>query len=66
MVIIDNSILSFALQISNGVPISSFTGEVEDREMEFLGTYLESLYHHKDVRILNRKMFKLEEYLLKC
>ena len=33
IVIIDNSILSFALQIANGVPISSYTGEAEDKEM---------------------------------
>lgn len=42
MVIVDNSILSFAFDLDNGVPINSFVGnEPDDKELLFLYSFLE-------------------------
>jgi CTD small phosphatase-like protein 2 len=43
--IVDNSILSFSAQLDNGVPICSFTGNPNDRELAYLMTYLEEIFH---------------------
>lgn len=45
MVIVDNSILSFAYNMDNGVPISAFyTGMDKDEELLYMVGYLESCY----------------------
>lgn len=45
MIIVDNSILSFAFNLDNGVPINSFNGtEVEDKELLYLISFLEEAY----------------------
>ncbi len=42
MIIVDNSILSFAFDLDNGVPINSYMGtEEEDKELLFLYSFLE-------------------------
>jgi CTD small phosphatase-like protein 2 len=70
VLIVDNSILSFAFQLDNGVPICSFFSGGADRgqsdqELLYLLTYLEDAYYHQDARVANRKMFKLSDYLAK-
>jgi len=50
IVIVDNSIVSFAFQLSNGVPISSFTGQSGDEELLFMVTLLEEIYSYDDIR----------------
>jgi CTD small phosphatase-like protein 2 len=50
IVIVDNSIVSFAFQLSNGVPISSFTGQENDEELLFMVTLLEEIYCFEDIR----------------
>ena len=42
-IIVDNSILSFAYNLSNGVPIASFFGQSWDRELPQLHMLLEDL-----------------------
>ena len=54
MLIVDNSILSFGFQLDNGVPICSFYSGGPDRgssdqELLYLLTYLEEVYHQKDM-----------------
>lgn len=52
MIIVDNSIISFAFDLDNGVPINSFYGtEADDKELLFLYSYLEELNSVKDVKI---------------
>lgn len=52
MIIVDNSIISFAFDLDNGVPINSFYGtEPDDKELLFLYSYLEELNSSKDVKI---------------
>jgi Dullard-like phosphatase family protein len=42
MLIVDNSIMSFAFDLDNGVPINSYLGtEKDDKELLFLYSFLE-------------------------
>lgn len=55
--------VAFGYQLDNGVPISSYIEGTKDQELLFLRAYLEQLFPHSDFRALNRKMFKLRNYL---
>lgn len=62
MIIVDNSIVSFAFDLDNGVPINSFFGvEPDDRELLFLFSFLEEIHTAKDVREPIANSFKLSE-----
>ena len=41
MIIVDNSIISFAFNLNNGIPIKAFVGDGNDDELLFMVTYLE-------------------------
>ena len=60
MCIVDNSILSFAFDLDNGVPINSYIGnEDDDRELLFLFSFLEDAVSAPDIRVNIRESFKL-------
>ena len=59
--IIDNSIISFAFQLDNGVPIIPFYDDKEDKIMPKIRDYLISLKDLDDVRTINTKTFSLTE-----
>jgi CTD small phosphatase-like protein 2 len=60
MLIVDNSILSFAFDLDNGVPINSYIGnEEDDRELLFLFSFLEEAVTAPDIRVNIRESFKL-------
>lgn len=60
MCIVDNSILSFAFDLDNGVPINSYVGnEEDDRELLFLYSFLEEAFTDDDIRASIRNSFKL-------
>jgi len=62
MIIVDNSIVSFAFDLDNGVPINSYMGtEDDDRELLFLYSFLEEIATASDVREPIAKAFKLSE-----
>ena len=63
IVIIDNSVLSFAFHLDNGIPILPYYNAKQDVELLLCSVYLETLSKHDDVRELNRKYLKLNEYL---
>lgn len=63
-VIIDNSVLSFAFQLENGIPVLPFYDNKEDEEFKFLINYLNHLSKVDDIREENKNNFKLE-YLKK-
>ena len=50
LVIVDNSVYSFAYQIDNGIPIIPFCDDPNDEEMVHLVYYLECLAQIEDVR----------------
>lgn len=64
MVIVDNSIYSFTNQISNGVLITSFFSDSNDKELGNLENYLlNTLSKSNDVRVENEKFFKFSSML---
>ena len=56
LVIVDNSILSFAFQLESGIPITSFQGNDDDEELSYLADYLEMLYNENDLITANKKL----------
>jgi CTD small phosphatase-like protein 2 len=60
IVIVDNSILSFAYNMDNGVPISAFFFDtLKDEELLYMVGYLESIFSQADIRENIRATFKL-------
>ena len=59
VVIVDNSVYSFAFQIDNGIPIIPFYNDKADEEMLHLVYYLNCLANVEDVRDQNRQAFEL-------
>lgn len=43
LIIVDNQIASFAFQIDNGIPIRSWVGDDDDRELLHLANFLENI-----------------------
>ncbi len=50
LVIVDNTVASFYLNMENGVPIIDFEGNPNDRALFHLTVYLKSLLYEEDVR----------------
>jgi CTD small phosphatase-like protein 2 len=63
IVIIDNSVEAFGLQINNGIPILSYNGEEEDSELSKLVPFLRTLSAVDDVRPFIRDKFSLTKLL---
>jgi CTD small phosphatase-like protein 2 len=61
IILVDNSIVSFAFNLENGVPISAFTRQIQDEELLYLVSYLEEVYSFPDVREHISKTFRLKE-----
>ena len=63
IVLIDNSIFSFAHQLNNGILVTSFYNDDNDFFLENLKEYLSYCIEDcNDVRIINKEQFKFEEY----
>jgi len=60
MIIVDNAVFSFGTQLANGVPITPFKDDREDKEFIFLMNYLDKLKEYEDMRDFNREAFKME------
>lgn len=60
IVIIDNSVLSFAFHIKNGIPILPFINNKGDNELKILVSYLLHLSQFEDIQEENSKAFRLE------
>jgi len=64
IIIVDNSLLSFALQPDNGIPISAYFWDNSDQELRCLANYLvEKLAPAKDIRVVNKAEFKLQNII---
>ena len=61
--IIDNSLLSFAYHINNGIPVVPFYDSKQDSELPLLSFYLLSISNYKDLREANKEHIKLEYFL---
>lgn len=60
ILICDNLLTSFCLQLDNGVPIKTWTGDKDDKELVYLMDYLAKLATVADVREANRQIFRLQ------
>jgi Dullard-like phosphatase family protein len=65
MIIIDNSVLSFAFQLDNGIPILPYYNSCEDNELKSLANYLTSICKVQDLRSENKASIKLDYFLQK-
>lgn len=61
MIIVDNAVFSFGAQLANGVPITPFKDDREDKEFIYLMNYLDKLKDYNDMRDFNREAFKMEQ-----
>ena len=59
VVLVDNSVYSFAYQIDNGIPIISYYDDPRDEELVHLIGYLQIVAESDDVRVNNREAFEL-------
>ena len=60
MVIVDNNVHAFALQLDNGVPILEWKKDRNDMELKYILYYLLKLAESDDVRTFNNKVLKLK------
>ena len=63
MIIIDNSVLSFAFQLDNGIPILPYYSNKSDIEMNFLKNYLIKLAKYDNIVSQNSLNFSLKQVL---
>lgn len=63
MVLIDNSVLSFAFHLENGIPILPFYSNKDDNEMESLKNYLTKLSKYDNIVEYNSNMFNLKSLM---
>ena len=63
IVIIDNSILSFAYHLYNGIPIVPFIDQENDTELMFTAHYLMSIANYDDLSLENKKHLNLDNLL---
>ncbi len=63
MIIIDNSVMSFAFQLENGIPILPFYDNYDDNELVFLKNYLCDIANVPDLRVENIARIKMDYFL---
>ena len=61
IIILDNSLFSFANQLNNGILITSFFDDKDDTFLSNVKEYLEYIKNEKDIRQTNKDSFKFEE-----
>ena len=61
IIILDNSLFSFANQLNNGILITSFFDDKEDTFLYNAKEYLEFIKNEKDIREINKESFRFEE-----
>ena len=61
IIILDNSLFSFADQLNNGILITSFFSDMNDTFLQNVKCYLDYIKNEKDIRTINKESFKLED-----
>ena len=64
VVLIDNSVLSFAYHLNNGIPIVPFIEQQNDTQLLMLAYYLVSIANFDDLTQENKKHINIEKFLL--
>ena len=63
IIIIDNSVLSFAFHLHNGIPIVPYYDEDKDGSLYIVGLYLMHIFKEDDLREANKKQINLDSFL---
>ena len=63
IVIVDNSVLSFAYHLHNGIPIVPYYDEDKDGSLYVVGLYLVHIFEEEDLREANKKYINLDSFL---
>ena len=63
VVLIDNSVLSFAYHLNNGIPIVPFTEQKDDTQLLMLAYYLVSIASFDDLTLENKKHINIEHFV---
>jgi len=63
MLLVDNAVYSFGLQLSNGIPITPFKEEKDDKEFLFLKRFLFDIRNEDDLREPVEGAFCLEKLI---
>ena len=63
IVIIDNSVLSFAFHLHNGIPIVPYYDEDKDGSLYVVGLYLLHIFPENDLREANKTQINLDSFL---
>ena len=63
IVIVDNSVLSFAYHLQNGIPIVPYYDEDKDGSLYVVGLYLIHIFPEEDLREANKKQINLNSFL---
>lgn len=66
MIIIDNSVLSFAFHLENGIPIVPYYENSTDAELKFLSYFLNEVARSPDLREENKKNMRLDYFYQKA
>jgi len=66
IVLIDNSVLSFAYHLNNGIPIVPFIEQQNDTQLLMLAYYLVSIANFDDLTQENKKHINIEHFLLRA
>ena len=61
IIILDNSLFSFANQLNNGILITSFFNDKNDTFLNSVKDYLDYIKDERDIRKINKESFKFEE-----
>ena len=61
IILLDNSLFSFANQLNNGILITSFFDDKDDTFLNNLKDYLEYIQNQEDIREINKESFRFEE-----
>ena len=62
IIIVDNSVVSFAYQLNNGMPILPYYDYNKDNELVCLAYYLIAIFDYNDLREANKLHVKLDYY----
>jgi len=63
IVIVDNNVQSFYLQLTNGIPIYDFEGDKQDSILVNLTAYLKTFLDEEDVRVKINEDFQIMRIL---
>ncbi len=63
VVLIDNSVLSFAYHLNNGIPIVPYIEQKEDSQLLMLAYYLVSIANFDDLTEENKKHINIEHFI---